>query len=159
MMRSIVAIDSRRGMGTERGIPWDLPTDRQYFADQIADGLIVMGSHTYDEVTAPLHDRPNYVATRRGGPLRDGFIAVPDIAAFIAEHPDDTIQNIGGAGLFAATLSLADELLITQIDADFSCTTFFPEYESRFALDTESEPVHENGVTFRYQTWRPRRES
>lgn len=158
MMRMIVAVDSELGMATDTGIPWTLPTDQRFFADQIEDGLILMGFATYDEISAPLHERTNYVATRRAGTLRDGFVAVPDAAAFIAEHRDDVVQNIGGAGLFAATLSLADELLITRIDADFHCTKFFPPFKDRFQVVAESDRIEENGVTFTFQTWRPRRE-
>lgn len=155
MMRMIVAVDSAGGMATEQGIPWTLPTDQRFFSDQIADGVILMGYHTYLEVKSPLHERVNYVATRRTTELRDGFVAVPDAAAFVVEHRDDTIQNIGGAGLFASTLHLADELLVTRIDADFRCTTFFPPFEDRFDLVAESDRIEENGVTFTFQTWRP----
>jgi dihydrofolate reductase len=159
MMRMIVAVDSAGGMATDSGIPWTLPTDQRFFSDQIKDGVILMGFNTYDEVSAPLHGRTNYVATRRTVTLRDGFVAVPDAAAFIAEHAGETIQNIGGAGLFESTLDLADELVVTRIDADFRCTTFFPPFEDSFRLVAESDRIEENGVTFTFQTWHPRRES
>lgn len=158
MMRMIVAVDSAGGMATDSGIPWTLPTDQRFFADQIRDGIILMGFTTYDEVSAPLHGRTNYVATRRTTSLREGFVAVPDAAAFIAEQRDETVQNIGGAGLFATTMFLADELLVTRIDADFHCTTFFPPFHDRFHLVAESDRIEENGVTFTFQTWRPRHE-
>jgi dihydrofolate reductase len=159
MMRMIVAVDTAGGMATDDGIPWTLPTDQQFFADQIRSGLILMGYTTYDEITEPLHDRVNYVATRRPGALREGFVAVPDAVAFVAEHQGETIQNIGGAGLFATTLTLADELLITRIDADFRCTKFFPPFEDRFELAAESGRIEENGLAFTFQTWRQHRES
>ncbi len=156
MMRMVVAMDAADGMATGDGIPWNLPTDRRFFSDQIQDGLILMGYTTYSEISAPLHERTNYVATRRAEALRDGFVAVPDAAAFIADHRDDIVQNIGGAGLFATTLHLAGELAITSIDADFHCTKFFPPFRDHFDMVAESDRIEENGVTFTFQTWRPR---
>jgi dihydrofolate reductase len=159
MMRMIVAVDSAGGMATGDGIPWTLPTDQRFFSDQIAIGLILMGYTTYDEISEPLHGRTNYVATRRSVALREGFTAVPDAATFIAEHHGEMIQNIGGAGLFASTLHLADELVMTRIAADFRCTKFFPPFRDRFDLIAESDRIVENDVTFTFQTWRPHHES
>lgn len=146
-------------MATEDGIPWDLPADRQFFSDQIADGLIVMGYGTYREIDKPLHDRTNYVVTRSHTDLRPGFTAVSDVPEFLAGHPDEVIQNTGGASLFTSTLHLADELIVTRIDGDFGCTKFFPEFENTFDMVSESDPITENGSTFTFQTWVPRRES
>ncbi|MEO7126396.1 MAG: dihydrofolate reductase [Nakamurella sp.] len=157
MMRLIVAVDSTLGMATDSGIPWTLPAEQQYFTSQIAEGLILMGFNTYDEVTEPLHDRTNYVATRRDVQLRSGFIAVRDALVFAQEHSGETIQNIGGAGLFSATLHAADELIITRVDGDFNCTKFFPPFEDEFTLAAESDAQHENGIAFTFQTWHPRR--
>jgi len=154
MIRCIAAIDENRGLATDDGIPWDLPTDKQYFRDQTREGIILMGMGTYREFQEPMHGRTNYVATSRTEPLRDGFVAVHDVPAFLAQHADETIQNIGGAGLFVSTLDFADELLLTQIQADFHCTKFFPEYTQDFTLIQESDPITENGVTFHFQTWR-----
>lgn len=159
MMRLIVATDSKLGMATQDGIPWTLPTDQKYFADQLTDGLILMGFHTYDEIAEPLQGRVNYVATRRQVELRDGFVAVPDAVAFAQTHATEVVQNIGGAGLFAGTLHVADELLITRIDADFHCTKFFPDFADSFELTSESAPQRENDLDFTFQTWHPRRES
>lgn len=156
-MRIIVAIDNQRGMAQDDGIPWTLPTDQKFFQDQIAEGLILMGYGTYAEVTQPLHQRVNYVATRKDEQLRPGFEKVADAQSFLDDHSADLVQNIGGAGLFAATLDRADELVITRVQGAFDCSKFFPPFEDRFTLVDESEPVTENGSTFTFQTWHPRR--
>lgn len=43
MIRSIVAIDESRGMTTDSGIPWELPTDGQHFEQMTWEGDILMG--------------------------------------------------------------------------------------------------------------------
>ena len=154
MIRCIVAIDSERGLADNHGIPWQgkVPTDARYFREQTTGGDILMGFKTYQEFTAPLPERRNYVLTHSGDALRDGFLAVMDVTAFLAEHPSAWV--IGGAGLFAKTIDVADELYITQLEGTFSCTRFFPAFEHDFVLADQSEPLTENGITYSFQIWR-----
>lgn len=112
-----------------------------------------MGIGTYREFTEPMHGRTNYVATHSQEQLLPGFERVEDVEAFLQAHKTELINDIGGAGLFASTLQYADELLITQIEADFHCTKFFPPYEADFKCIKRSDPVTENGVVFRFTTW------
>lgn len=153
MMRMIAAVDGARGMATDDGIPWELPTDQQFFSEQITTGLILMGYGTYIEVEKPLHDRTNYVASHAHTDLRPGFEAVDDLPGFLREHASEPINNIGGANFFTTTLVLADELVLTRIDGDFDCTKFFPPFEDDFERKTVSQPVTENGSTFTFETW------
>lgn len=112
-----------------------------------------MGKGTYREMESPRHGRTNYVATRRKEPLKPGFEAVSDVPAFFKQHKNELINTIGGARLFTSTLKFADELILTQIEADFHCTKFFLEFEQHFTRQKRSEPIHENGVTFRFEVW------
>lgn len=153
-MRLIAAMDEKRGLATETGIPWKLPTDAKFFRRQTLTGTILMASGTYREFTKPLHDRTNYVLTHSIEPLKSGFEAVGDVDLFLKAHTKEQINNIGGANLFAQTIQHADELVLTQIQADFHCTKFFPEYEDAFTCVDRSEPVTENGVSFCFETWR-----
>lgn len=155
MMRFIAALDNRRGIATDTGIPWKLPTDQQYFVEQTREGLILMGFGTYVEFRSPMHDRTNFVATRRTESLLPGFVAVHDVPGFLAEHAGARVNNIGGAVLFDTTLALADELVLTQLHADFGCTKFFPKYEHAFRCASRSEPVMENGTEFVFEIWHP----
>jgi len=61
---------------------------------------------------------------------------------------------IGGAELFAETLSLADELLLTEIDAEVEGDTFFPSWD-RAAFHEESREQHlsETGIPFSFVTY------
>lgn len=157
MVRLIAAIDSQRGIADDTGIPWELPTDKAFYRKQLETGLILMGAGTYKEHSSPSMGRPNYVVTHHTEPLKDGFVAVHDVDTFFAKHQGELIQDIGGASLFEQTLKHADELVITQIDGDFHCTKFFPEFHDSFELLDQSDPVTENGVTFRFQTWHRKR--
>jgi dihydrofolate reductase len=156
MIRQIAAIDSQRGIATDSGIPWKLPGDSAYFREKTSTGLIVMGRATYDEFAAPLHGEENYVLSRATRPLRTGFQPIADLEQLRAAQPDEDIWVIGGATVYRETLAQAEELLLTQVLRDFSCTKFFPPYEAAFVRTSESVDHHENGLTYRFEVWRSR---
>jgi dihydrofolate reductase len=157
VIRLIAAIDAKRGMADAEGIPWqgNLPSDARYFRDRTAEGIIVMGFRTYEEFDRPLHDRANYVVGRPRSPeLRPGFHAVEQLDEFLSDHGDEIVWIIGGAGLYQQTVSVADELYLTQLEGDFQCTKFFPRYDDHFTREWSSEPHEESGISFRFEIWR-----
>ena len=155
MIRFIVAIDVDRGLATDTGIPWNLPTDRTYYRAKIAHSPVLMGSGTYRELKRPMSDKPNYVATHQAMEVLPGFEITDDPAGLVRAFEGD-MWVLGGAKLFMDLLPLADELYITQIMSDFHCTKFFPPFQTSFELVSQAEPQTENGVTFRFQVWHPR---
>ena len=154
MIRLIAAIDSRRGIATDSGIPWKLPGDTAYFHDKTATGVILMGWATYNEFTAPLHERENFVLTADSGPLRKGFRAIGSLDQLVADHPGEDIWVIGGATVYAETIAEAEELLLTQVVGDFHCTKFFPPYQTEFRLAAQGDDLQDGETTYRFETWR-----
>jgi dihydrofolate reductase len=153
LIRQIAAIDSRRGIATDSGIPWKLPGDSAYFRAKTESGLIVMGRSTSDEFAAPLHDRDNYVFSRRSTRLRPGFLVVTDLDELRRAHPGEDIWIIGGATVYAETITQADELLLTQVQGDFHCTKFFPPYDDAFRLSSHGDDQRDGGVSYRFEIW------
>jgi dihydrofolate reductase len=154
VIRLIAALDNRRGVATDSGIPWTLPDDVAHFRDETVSGRILMGWVTYTEFAAPLHGGENYVLSQQPEVLRTGFEAVSSLDALQVKCPGDDIWVIGGAAVFAATIGDADELILTQVLADFHCTKFFPSYDNQFDM-IRRDPVRRDGsVDFRFETWR-----
>jgi dihydrofolate reductase len=60
---------------------------------------------------------------------------------------------IGGAGIFAQSIPAADELFITQLDADFRCTKFFPRFDDDFLPASDLGSHLENDISFRFEIW------
>jgi dihydrofolate reductase len=154
VIRLIAAIDTNRGVATDKGIPWKLPGDAAYFENQTITGLIVMGWATYNEFSAPLHGRDNYVLTREQRGLRPGFQSIATLADLVTRHPNEDVWVIGGAFVFAETIDQGDELFITQVLADFHCTKFFPEYRTGFIRFEQGTTQEENGVQYQFEKWR-----
>lgn len=152
MIKFIAALDSKKGMANEHGIPWDLPTDKAYFRTKTDGGTMLMGYGTYVEFSEALPNRRNLVASSKNEPLRTGFEPVKDAESFL-KNTKENVWVIGGPGLFSSTIALADELYLTRIDTDFGCTKFFPSFEQDFRLTEQSESQTENGVNFRFEVW------
>jgi dihydrofolate reductase len=153
MIRVAAAIDDKRGLATDKGIPWKLPGEQAHERQETKGGNILMGYNTYLEFKVAPPDRNWFVVTDRDHSVREGFTPVLDLKAFM-EHPPEKLWLFGGAGVFAQTIDYAEELYLTRVDGDFHCTKFFPEFEDEFELVEQGEPKTENGTTFRYETWK-----
>lgn len=154
MIRFIAAIDSKRGMANDHGIPWQgkVPSDVQHFREKTENSIILMGYGTYVEFKQPLPNRQNYVATSKPEKLRPGFQSVNDAVTFLKKTTED-VWVIGGPGLFAQTIDLANDLHLTHLNGDFGCTKFFPEFEDKFELIEKSNLITENSITFYFATY------
>lgn len=156
MIRFIAALDDKRGIANDHGIPWQgkVPGDIRYYHDKIKNGTLLMGYGLYKELSKPYPGGVNYVAMRNKDiSLKSGFEKVDDARAFLKAQTED-VWNLGGALLFESTLDLADELYLTQLEGDFGCTKFFPEYKNDFFLKSHSEPLTENGITYYFEVWK-----
>ena len=83
--KAIVAMDRKRGIGSDGDMPWQLPTDLKYFA-RITKGAhandpnapantVIMGRKTWESIPArfrPLTGRTNVVITRQADFPEDG---------------------------------------------------------------------------------------
>jgi dihydrofolate reductase len=156
MIRHIVAIDQNRGIAKNGTQPWKLPTDEQYFLNMTKThgSVLLMGRTTFEVIGRPLPGRKNFVATRDDNFRAEDVSVVRDIEAFLASQSD--IWVIGGAQIYEATLRVADELYVTEIEADFDCDVFYPEFAELFQLVEKGQRQHENGLNYRFNRYAPR---
>jgi dihydrofolate reductase len=156
MIRAIAAVDDKRGIATDTGIPWKVPADVAHFRELTTGSNVLMGYATYAEFTSPMSGRVNYVATGRTESLRDGFLPISDLHLFLSDFEGD-LWIIGGATLYATTLDVVQELALTRVVGDFGCTKFFPAFDTTFELVTDEAPPPVDGVpAIRFQTWQRR---
>lgn len=154
MIRHIVAIDRDYGIAKNGILPWKIPDDEQYFTDMTKKygGVTLTGRATYDTFGGqPLKDRQNFVVTHQTAPI-SGAELVHDIDEFFRNHTED-IWVVGGAEIFKQTLDIADELYVTRVDATFGCDRFYPKFEDKFVLQSETDWLEQNGFRYRYQVY------
>ena len=123
----VVAIDAQRGIGVNNTLPWHIPEDLAHFKRLTSGHPIIMGRKTFDSIGRALPNRRNIVVTRDPAWQRDKVEAVLSLEAALAlVASTETAFIIGGAQIFAASMELADRMVITEIEHTFECDTFFP---------------------------------
>ena len=161
---ALIAAVARNGVFGDAGaLPWHLPEDMAYFRRTTTGCPVVMGRKTWDSVPArfrPLPGRLNIVVTRQPSWQAAGAVAVPSLdAARAAAGAVPRVFVIGGAALFAAALPLADELLLTELHADFAGDTCFPAWDRAAFVELSREhrqAAPPNNFSFDFVTYRRR---
>lgn len=157
MIRLIAAIDRQRGIAKHGFQPWYIPDDEAYFTEQSKShgGQVLVGGTTYRDSfkSKPLEGRTTFLLTRDTKPIA-GVQLVHDLATWLTQQQGD-VWVVGGSSVYKQVIDTgqADELYLTHIDADFRCDQFFPEYESKFHLVSQSESHTENGFQFTYAVY------
>lgn len=156
MIRFIVALDRKRGVAKHGYMPWSIPEDEAYFTDKTKSlgGNVLTGGITFREayLGKPLNDRRNFILTRDTQPI-EGAEVVNDLNGFLNNFKED-LWVAGGAKVFEQVIDQADELYLTQIDADFGCDQFFPNYEDKFELAQKTEVKEQNGFKYFYAVYK-----
>jgi dihydrofolate reductase len=159
---AIVAAVARNGViGRDNAIPWRIPEDLARFRALTMGHAVVMGRKTWDSLPdrfRPLPGRRNVVVTRNAAWAAHGAERAGSLGEALALLGDaQRVFVIGGNELYAEALPVADELLLTEIDADVDGDTFFPTW-SRDAFDEESREsyVSASGLPFAFVTYRRR---
>ncbi|UWR00478.1 dihydrofolate reductase [Rhodobacteraceae bacterium S2214] len=134
MISLIVARAKNNAIGRDGDMPWHLPEDLAMFQRETRGGAVIMGRRTWDslpEAYRPLKGRHNVVVTRSALDGPDDVVESIEAAIAACHAAGYTrVYGIGGAGIYAALLPLADRLLITEVDLTVSdADTFFPTFD------------------------------
>lgn len=162
-MNLIVAADSKWGIGKDGGLLASMPTDMKYFKDHTMGKVVVMGRRTLESMPGKkgLPGRINYVLTSKPDFGAERCITVNSIDVLrkeLAKYDPDEIFIIGGATLYNRLYKECGRLYVTKIDADLGADTFITDFDEDPDLEIESvsEPVNENGLTYRFTVYRKR---
>jgi dihydrofolate reductase len=153
---TLVAAVARGGViGRDGTIPWRIPADLRRFRELTTGHAVVMGRRTWDSLPdrfRPLPDRRNVVVTRSPDWADDGAERAASLEdAFEKLRDEPRVFVVGGGELYAEALPLADELLLTELDADVDGDTFFPDWD-RAAFEEVAREQHTSadGVPFAF---------
>lgn len=146
---ALVAAVARNGViGHDNGLAWSHPADLKHFRALTMGAPVIMGRRTWDSLPPrfrPLPGRTNLVVTRQPDWAGNGALAADSLQAAwaAAAQPDgdgpapQRVWVIGGGQLYALALPLADDLHLTEVDADLPGDTRFPDWP-RTAFDEVS---------------------
>ena len=162
MKIALVAAVARNGViGRDGGIPWRIPEDARHFRELTMGRPVVMGRRTWESLPdrfRPLPGRRNVVVTRNPGWTANGAERAGSLDEALALLDGaEQVSVIGGAELYAAALPLADELLLTEIDAEVDGDTFFPVWQGDdFEEASREERVAADGTQLAFVRYRRR---
>ncbi|PAT35774.1 dihydrofolate reductase [Vandammella animalimorsus] len=171
----IAAVAANGTIGRDGGMPWHLPEDLRHFKRQTMGRRIIMGRRTWESLPGLLPGREHIVIAHQplalpagafwAGSVQEALaLPLPQLgpgasgqggaAPGQAEPERATVFVVGGAQIYAQTLALADDLYLTEIDADIEGDTRFPDWE-RSAFEEQSRqwreaPLQPGGVPVRY---------
>ncbi|MDJ0922819.1 MAG: dihydrofolate reductase [Henriciella sp.] len=135
---SLIVARSRNGViGHEGNLPWRLADDLAFFKSVTTGSAVIMGRRTWESLPKrPLPDRDNIVLSRDWTYQAEGarvFTAVaPALEAGKALARARGAKEafvIGGAALYSSTISVADLLYITEVDAEIEGDVSFPRFD------------------------------
>lgn len=131
MISLVVARDRNGAIGKGNDIPWHVREDLASFMRETLGGALIMGRNTWDSLPVkPLKSRMNIVVSSKGVDHEHVVPSLDAALALAASSGYARVYGVGGAGIYAAMLPIADRLLITEVDLDVDgADTFFPTFD------------------------------
>lgn len=158
----LIAAVARNGViGRNGGLVFEDPVDQRHFRAATLGCPVIMGRRTWESLPQrfrPLPGRRNLVVTRDIAWQAHGAERAASLAAARAATADaGRVFVIGGAQLYAEALPLADELLLTEVDADLDGDTRFPSWNrGQFDVLSRQQYTSAQGLPFTITTYRRR---
>ena len=122
----IVACSLNKIIGKNNQLPWHLPADLQFFKRNTINKTIIMGKKTFLSIGRPLPSRQNIILSQD----KDFARHHPEIktchdlsSSVLSAHHD--IFVIGGSQAYQSFLPFADNIYLTEIQADIRGDSFF----------------------------------
>jgi dihydrofolate reductase len=153
---------ARNGViGKDGVMPWHLPEDLAHFKRITLNHPVIMGRRTWDSIPArfrPLPGRANIVVTRQTDWHENGAQRASSLREALqkCEH-EAQAWVIGGAQIYAQALPLADEVVVTEIDADFDGDAFAPTLGPEWRETAREPQAAANGLRFAFVRYRSNR--
>ena len=163
MKLALIAAVARNGaIGRDNELLWKESADQKHFVATTRGHAVVMGRKTWESLPPrfrPLPGRRNVVVTRNAGFAAPGAETADSLATALQRlGAEPRVFVIGGAQLYAQAMPRADELVLTEIDADLHGDVHFPAWDRQvFAEAAREAHVGADGTRFAFVTYRRRR--
>ena len=145
-------------IGKDGAMPWHLPEDLAHFKRTTLSHPVIMGRKTWDSIPPrfrPLPGRTNIVVTRQPDWHETGAMSAPNLREALQKCENaNQVWVIGGAQIYAQALPLADELIVTEIDAAFDGDAHAPALGPEWREVAREALEAVNGLPLAFVTWR-----
>jgi dihydrofolate reductase len=151
----VAAVAANGVIGKDGALPWHLPDDLRHFKRLTRGHVLVMGRRTFDSIGRPLPDRTTIVVTRQRQWRAEGVQTAADVPEALAQAAqlDGQVFVAGGQEIFREALPVADQMVISKVDARPDGDTVFPPVDWAAWQEVSREPMD----GFEVVTYRRRR--
>lgn len=152
----IAAIGKNRELGKNNDLIWHLKEDLKFFKENTMGHIIVMGYNTYESLPKLLPGRRHIILTHRDINIEGAeiFHNMEELLSYL-NTLDEDIYIIGGASIYREFIPYGDELLLTEINAEYKeADVYFPEWNNE---DFTKEIINEVDDDIPYSHIRYRR--
>ncbi len=139
----IAAIGAHNELGKDDNLIWRIKEDLQFFKQTTEYHTIVMGRKTYESLPGLLSNRRHIVLTRGEHDYPSEVIVCNSLDEVMDRLVDiqDDLFIIGGESIYRMFTHLADEMILTEVDAECEeADAYFPEIDESI---WDSEVTHE----------------
>ena len=161
-MFQVVAVDKNWGIGNDGNLLFHISEDLKNFRRLTEGKTVILGRKTLATFPkgAPLKNRRNIILSRDESYTVEGAEvarSVEEVAELLKNENTDNVVVIGGESIYRQMLPLCDTAVVTKIDAEAPASDkFFPDLDEdeNWYLAEESEVKEENGIKFRFCTYK-----
>lgn len=165
ILTHIVACSENHVIGTQGGLPWDLPEDMKFFRDTTKGHIMIMGRKTFDSFNGrALPHRYHIVITR--DPAKYSFASTEKSPVVFVSSLEEAIAHakpltqtwgeevfvIGGGEIYKQAMPITDKVYLTLIHREFQGDTYYPEIDENVFTLTQRRDV-ELPIPFSFLTY------
>lgn len=165
ILTHIAACSQNRVIGTQGGLPWELPEDMKFFRDTTKGHVMIMGRKTFDSFNGrALPNRYHIVITREPAKYSfpssesspvvfvESLEAAIDHAKPLTAKWGDEVFIIGGGEIYKQALPVTDKIYLTMIHQEFKGDTYYPEIDENIFSLTNRRDIREP-IPFSFLTY------
>lgn len=127
----IAAVGKNLELGKNNDLIWHFKEDMKFFKKTTMGHPVIMGRKTFESLPKALPGRKNIVISANPEYKADGAEVVTSVeeAIKLAETEDTDAFVIGGGRIYTEFLPYADNLYLTEINAECpDADTYFPDF-------------------------------
>lgn len=125
----IAAVGRNLELGKNNDLIWHFKEDMKFFKDTTMGHTVVMGRKTFESLPKALPGRKNIVISSNAEYQAQGATVVTSVDEALRIADNEEIFVIGGGKIYSEFLLYADNLYLTEIDAECpDADTYFPQF-------------------------------
>ncbi|MGN0459119.1 MAG: dihydrofolate reductase [Eubacterium sp.] len=125
----IAAVGKNLELGKGNDLIWHFREDMKFFKEMTTSNTVIMGRKTFESLPKALPNRRNIVISSNDSYDAPGCEVVSSVEDALKLAGEDNIFIIGGGRIYEQLLPLADNLYLTEIDAECKdADTYFPSF-------------------------------